>query len=155
MPKRVNLIVTLVLLFCLGATGSVLAKDITLRYLTWGQPIILESMKESISEFETQNPGVKVELIVPPTGTNYYGKLDAYIAGRQMPDVVRFNWEHVMRYAAAGVLMDLDRFGPASEDYVDALRTAATYNGKLIGLPWHTDTIGLFYNKVQIDSALT
>lgn len=153
MLKRVNLILILGLIFCLVATGSVLAKDITLRYMAWGQPIILESMKESISAFEAQNPGVKVELIVPPTGTNYYGKLDAYIAGRQMPDIVRFNWENIMRYAAAGVLMDLDRFGPDSEDYVDALRVAATYNGKLVGLPWHTDTIGIFYNKTLIDAA--
>ena len=153
MFKRFGRISALVVLLCIVLAGGVAAKEVTLRYMTWGQPIILASMRESIAEFEVANPGIKVELILPPSGTDYYGKLDAYIAGRQMPDVVRLEWEDVMRYASAGALMDLGKFGPDSDDFVDAMKTAVTYKDKLYGLPWHTDTIGIFYNKTLVEAA--
>ncbi|NOY10275.1 MAG: sugar ABC transporter substrate-binding protein [Spirochaetes bacterium] len=132
---------------------TVAVKQVNLRFVIWGQPVIVDSVKESIAEFEKQNPNISVELLHVPH--KYFQKLDAYIVSKTMPDIMRFVFTRVARYAKAGVLADLKPLMPPgfADDFLEPLLTAATIKGKLYASPWHTDTIGLFYNKEYLDRA--
>jgi ABC-type glycerol-3-phosphate transport system substrate-binding protein len=101
-----------------------------------------------IERFAKDHPEIKLKPQVYPSGT-YRDQLDTRIAANDWPDVMRYTYQRLGKFKEAGVMMDLT--GKISEeslaDLVPAFRQAMTHEGKLVGMPHHTDTLVLFYNK--------
>ncbi|UUZ97268.1 sugar ABC transporter substrate-binding protein [Paenibacillus sp. P25] len=79
------------------------------------------------------------------------------LAGKSGPDVFWMNGPNIYRYAADGLVKDLQTLIDTDKldtgNYTKALVDLYTYKGHLYGLPYFQDSIGLFYNKEIFDKA--
>jgi multiple sugar transport system substrate-binding protein len=100
-----------------------------------------------LSKFMDENPNIKVEMLVTPWDT-WTEKYTAAFAGGTPPDV-SYMTEWYPNFADAGQLADLTpyitdeikaRYSRGSWDY-------ATYNGKIIGIPFILVNSIIYYNK--------
>jgi multiple sugar transport system substrate-binding protein len=159
-PKRERVFIPLivsalgVLLVLTGCSKS--AQKITLDFMYWNDSQATKQYFEDVaSKFQSENPKVTINLQVVPPGDQYYGQLDTRIAGKQAPDTVRLEYQKLGKYADAGALLDLTNYINKANlaDVFPAFVSAVTFNGKLYGMPHHTDTYALFYNKALLQKA--
>ena len=126
----------------------------TLKFTTWGTDSELAGFRSAISGFEKANSGVKIELNAVPYA-QMFTNIDAQLQAGNPPDIFRVPYYTFGRYAASGQLLDLsshvdkafgDRFTPAA--------WAAVQNtAKPFGVPHHTDTSAILYNKTALQAA--
>ncbi|MGW9269109.1 extracellular solute-binding protein [Microbacterium sp. NPDC055599] len=136
-----------------GTSGDDAGGDVTLTYGVWSQD---ETMQALVDAFETENPGITVDLQVNPW-TEYWTKLQVGAQGGTAPDAFWMLGDRFQVYAANDQLLPL---GDAIEDagvdlgvYPEALVDLFTYDDELYGLPKDFDTVGLWYNKTLFDAA--
>lgn len=105
-------------------------------------------------KFAKDHPEIKLNPQVYPSNT-YRDQLDTRIAANDWPDVMRYTYQRLGKFKEGGVMLDLT--GKISEeslsDLVPAYRSAMTYDGKLVGMPHHTDTIAVYYNKRMFEES--
>ena len=101
-----------------------------------------------IERFAKDHPEIKLKPQIYPSGP-FRDQLDTRIAAGDWPDATRYTYQRLGKFKEAGVMLDLT--GKIAEeslaDLVPAFRQAMTYEGRLVGMPHHTDTLGLYYNK--------
>ncbi len=146
----------LVLAGC-GFTGSKSAQPSdsnTLTFTTWGTDSELAGFRSAIAGFEKANAGSKVVLNAVPYA-QMFTNIDAQLQAGNPPDVFRVPYYTFGRYAGSGQLLDLsshvdkafgDRFTPAAW-------AAVQNSAKPFGVPHHTDTSAILYNKAAFTSA--
>src|SRR3954449_5764067 len=92
--------------------------------------------------FAKQNPGVTVNVQYQQWNTHLQ-KFDATLAGGNTPDVIEMGNTEMTKYMAAGAFADLtadkSKF-PNSSTWLKGLADSATYDGKLMGVPYYTGT---------------
>lgn len=101
-----------------------------------------------VESFRKDHPEITLEVQVYPS-TTYRDQLDTRIAANDWPDVMRYTYQRLGKFKEANVMLDLGaRISPESQnDLVPAFRSAMSHEGKLLGMPHHTDTMAIFYNK--------
>ena len=101
-----------------------------------------------IDRFAKDHPEIKLKPQIYPSGP-FRDQLDTRIAANDWPDATRYTYQRLGKFKEAGVMLDLT--GKISQeslaDLVPAFREAMTYKGRLLGMPHHTDTLVLYYNK--------
>ena len=111
-----------------------------------------EALKSMISEFETQNPDIKVEL--QSFGyDDYFTQLQSKVVGGAAADVFELNFENFVSYASEGALLDLTALTGDVSGFNKTALNAFQYNGKQYGLPNSFSNVVLIYNKDLFDSA--
>lgn len=83
------------------------AGAIEITVLHWGdheEDAIVEELKRS---FEATHPRIRINRINAP---NYFAKLQTMMAAGDPPDVIFLNSKHIPKYAAKGLLLDIERF---------------------------------------------
>ncbi|KSU82047.1 ABC-type glycerol-3-phosphate transport system, substrate-binding protein [Fictibacillus enclensis] len=113
-----------------------------------------KGFNDLVSKFESENPDIKVKKsqVPPPNQGDYYTKIQTRMGGDDAPDVFRVQYQKIGEFSSQGALMDLtDVVGKDKENYNPSLLTAVTYKNKIYGLPHHTDTLAVFYNKTFLD----
>lgn len=113
-----------------------------------------EAFRNLIADFEAANPNIKVKAqqVPPPQQGDYYTKIRTRIAGNDAPDVFRVQYQMIGEFASQDALLDVsDVVGPTSDKFHPSLLTAVSLNNKIYGLPHHTDTLAVFYNKTYLD----
>lgn len=135
-------------------SGSESADGDTLTFTTWGTDSELAGFRSVISRFQEANPGKTISLNAVPY-EQMFTNIDAQIQAGNPPDVFRVPYYTFGNYAGRGQLLDLtphleqgfaDRFTPAA--------WAAVQNaGKPFGVPHHTDTSVILYNKDALSAA--
>ena len=99
-------------------------------------------------KFKADHPEITLKPQVYPS-TTYVDQLDTRIAANDWPDVMRYTYQRLGKFKEGEVMLDLT--GKISQESLDdllpAYRSALTYDGKLVGMPHHTDTLAVFYNK--------
>lgn len=113
-----------------------------------------EGFKNLIAQFEAEHPDIKVDAqqVPPPGESDYYTKVQTRILGEDAPDVFRVQYQKIGEFASEDALADVtDVFAEERESFNPSLVTAVTLDDKLYGLPHHTDTIAVFYNKTYLD----
>ncbi|HEX7878217.1 MAG TPA: extracellular solute-binding protein, partial [Candidatus Eisenbacteria bacterium] len=98
-----------------------------------------------LTRFEAENPGIKVNM-KQLTWQNGREEILAAVAANTAPDLCELGSTWFGRFAADGALADVT----ADTDSLRArLRQweAATYDGKVYGVPWVLGTRAVFYNK--------
>jgi ABC-type glycerol-3-phosphate transport system substrate-binding protein len=101
-----------------------------------------------IEQFGKDHPEIKLKPQVYPSST-FRDQLDTRTAANDWPDVMRYTYQRLGKYKEAGVMLDLTGKIPEESlaDLVPAFRSALTHEGRLVGMPHHTDTVAIFYNK--------
>ena len=106
-----------------------------------------------LEQFSELYPNIKINHISTVNAElKKQVQIDA-ISGN-MPDVLQFDNPDYAAFAAGGYLMDITDLVADWEDmphYWKACTEAVSYNGRLYGLPWECNCIGLWYNKTLLD----
>ncbi len=114
-----------------------------------------EALREILSRFEAQNPGIRVKDEVLPASTDeqhqfYVINLEA---GSAEFDVLSMDVIWVKEFARAGWLRPLDDVFPPEErkDFFRGPISAVTFRGSVYAIPWYIDAGLLYYRKDLLD----
>ncbi|MFF6888498.1 ABC transporter substrate-binding protein [Streptomyces sp. NPDC012421] len=119
----------------------------TLTFSVWGSDNEMAAFNAVARAFEKQNAGTKVKVEQLPY-EQMRSTLDARLQSGQGPDLFRVTYNDIGIYSAQGVLQDLGpTIGKDKADFIDALWAGVQYEGKPYGVPHHTDTSAVLYNK--------
>jgi len=137
-----------------GSGGSEESAGDTLTFTTWGTDAELAGLRSAISGFESANEGVTVELNAVPY-EQMFTNIDAQLQSNTAPDIFRVPYYTFGSYAGADQLLDL---GPLLSDgfkdrFTPQAWAAVQNQDSPYGVPHHTDTSVILYNKEMLDSA--
>lgn len=133
-----------------GSSGGSSSSEMVLEY--WGLWEPESVMNGLISEFEKDNPGVKIKY-TQATIIDYRKRLQSALASGSGPDIFRIHntW----------LPMFVDDLAPAPARLVESLSLETNYypvvkeslyaQGNFYGVPLMIDTLALFYNKDILD----
>ncbi len=126
----------------------------TLSFTTWGTDAELAGFRSVIERFQQANPGTTVNLNAVPY-EQMFPNIDAQIQAGNPPDVFRVPYYTFGSYAGAGQLLDLTPHLPSgfSDRFTSQAWAAVQNSGKPYGVPHHTDTSVILYNKPLLEAA--
>ena len=125
----------------------------TVTLTTWGSDQEIAAFKKIASAFKTAR-GAEVKIEVLPYD-QIRTVVDRRLQAKQAPDLFRVSYTDVSGYAANGALADLSDYVDSAfgKQFFPGLWNAVTFNGAPIGVPHHTDTSALVYNKAHFAKA--
>ena len=142
-----------------GFAGSNSSSDSdALTFTTWGTDAELAGFRKAISGFEKSSNGSKVSLNAVPYA-QMFDDLDAQIAAGKAPDLFRVPYYTLGSYAGRGQLLDITKHLPAgfAQRFTPTAWAAvqSTHDGTSVpvGVPHHTDTSVILYNKAMLKQA--
>lgn len=101
--------------------------------------------------FEEQNPGTKVDLVLPPGEGSYEAKMIAMFAGGTSPDVFHLHFTRVREFWNKGTLAPIDQFIKSAktpvDDFIPGTMVPYRIKGQVWGLPRDNATGVMYYNK--------
>ncbi|MGW2648621.1 extracellular solute-binding protein [Streptomyces sp. NPDC001393] len=141
----------------LGGCGSTGSSDVTLRLVAadYGDSPANSSQKywdTLVKEYESQHPGVKIDVSVY-SWNDVDAKVKDMVAAGHAPDLAQIG--AYADYAAAGKLYpasDLLSI-PTQADFLSQLSEAGQWNHTQYGIPFAASTRVLFYNKTLFAKA--
>ena len=133
------LILTLPLLACSNPNTD---KNVIQFWQFWSDTNTKPVIEKLVSQFEEENPGVKVK-ITDLTWANGHDKLVISFAAHQPPDVMELGSDWVAEFASNGLLADFQADLPENYLY------PATWQGRLYAIPWLLDS-RIFYINVDL-----
>lgn len=115
-----------------------------------------EVAKVLVSEFEAENPNIKVEMTIT-TWDTMEGQIRTALHGDNAPDVITDLESRTPAYAEQGLLTNLDPYFEASgidvEDFVSSAIPLNSYDGSMYGMPMRHDGPAMIYNKDMFEAA--
>ena len=137
-------------LLCFLPHASARAAETALRFVTW-KTEIPQAWDQAISDFEKQNPGVKiVREIGPQSSTQIHDLITQKLKNRDTEmDLFVMDVIWPGEFASAGWALPLDRFFPRAEQekFLEAPIQANRYRGEIFGVPIFIDAGLLYYRK--------
>lgn len=126
----------------------------TLTFTTWGTDAELAGFRKVIAGFEKANPGAKVTLNSVPYA-QMFTNIDAQLQANKAPDLFRVPYYTFGSYAGRGQLLDLSSHLPSgfSDRFTPAAWAAVQNSKRPFGVPHHTDTSVIVYNKDAFKAA--
>ena len=126
----------------------------TLTFTTWGTDSELAGFRDQIARFQEANPGSTVELNAVPY-EQMFTNIDAQLQAGNPPDVFRVPYYTFGSYAGRDQLLDLSDHLPADfgDRFTRGAWTAVQNGDAPFGVPHHTDTTAILYNKALMDAA--
>lgn len=129
-------------------------QTITVAYQQFGKPPYFnaEWLKQSATQFESAHPGVKVKLEpIEASENDFYTKIDLMMkSASTAPDVVTEDTFLINADGSAGYLQPLNSDVKNWSDWSQfsaAMKSGSTSNdGTVYGVPYSTDTRGLYYD---------
>ena len=159
--KQLKRIVSLCLAvaLCLALCSAALADDEVVEIDFWHHypsGTGAEIMTEVLNDFMAAHPNIKVNELGLGLGEQGEKLVPALVAGTA-PDIMVYDLATVQERAMKGQTMCLDDYvaaaGMDTSMFFPATLDCCTYDGKLYGLPYMTDTRVLFYNKDHFRAA--
>ena len=137
-----------------GGGGSSSDDADTLTFTTWGTDAELAGFRAAIAAFGEANPGQTVELNAVPY-EKMFTNIDAQLQAGNPPDLFRVPYYTFGAYAGQGQLLDLGPYLSADtqDRFTPAAWAAVQNEGSPFGLPHHTDTSAVLYNRDLLTSA--
>ncbi|WP_197089563.1 sugar ABC transporter substrate-binding protein [Bacillus sp. SA1-12] len=122
---------------------------IEISFMGWGNEQERELYTKVFKEFETRNPGYKVNYIYVPK--DYDTKLKTMIIGNTMPDVFYIGENLATEYAKSGKLAVLDpyieKYPELVANFVPGLLEYGKYQGKQYAIPKDWSPYAMYINK--------
>jgi multiple sugar transport system substrate-binding protein len=131
------------------------SQPVTVKFASWvGET---DTMKKFAEDFHKLHPNITIDFQDVPA-EEISDKLLTQVAGGTAPDIAYLDQSAVGDFASRSALTDLTDYVAASsavkpDDYVPAFMDAATYQGKLYGLPFDGESTGLFYRTDLFQAA--
>ena len=129
------------------AGTSAAAEPVTLRVWMQGDTLKDIDITALNAEFEAAHPGVTVDLQEQTWG-EYTTKVTTGLADTTdaAPDVLELGNTQVAQFAGAGALAELDKADfENSDSWLGGLAESATYDGKLIAVPYYAGVrVGIY-----------
>lgn len=97
-----------------------------------------------ISEFEKENPEIKIKWIDVPFSEGEKRTL-ASVLSDNPPDLINLNPDFTALLAQRGALYEIEE--QYTKHYNQEITDALKYNGKLYSLPWYATSAVTIYNK--------
>ena len=107
-------------------------------------------MNGVISDFEKENPDIKIKWIDVPFSEGEKRTL-ASVMSDNPPDLINLNPDFSATLAQKGTLYEIPENN--AEQYNQAIVNSLKYNGKLYSLPWYATSAVTIYNKDLINKA--
>lgn len=107
-------------------------------------------MNGVISEFEAQNPEIKIKWIDVPFSEGEKRTL-ASVLSDNPPDLINLNPDFSATLAQKGALYEIPQY--AAQDFVPEIANSLKYNGKLYSLPWYATSAVTIFNKELLKKA--
>ncbi len=134
--KRI-LIIALLLFACSGPSNDTR----TIQFWQfWSDINTRPVIDKLVSEFEAENPGVKVK-VTDLTWANGHDKLVISFAAHQPPDIMELGSDWIAEFASNGLLAEC-RPDSFPENYL----YPAIWDNKIFALPWLLDSRYLYFN---------
>lgn len=137
------------------AASPAFAQGVTLEFPTYQmQESFGPWWKSLVAEFETQNPGVKINLTNAPSADHHRMLTTRFAAGNP-PDIVHMTARFVWGYADEGALEPLDPWMDKTDikaSWVPSQKSL-TVDGKTYGLVMLNYGFALFYNSDMFKAA--
>ena len=141
-------------------SGSSEGKSLVVTYYkTSSFPQIEDFMKRAKEEFESTHKDVTIDLQpVEAEADQYMTKLALMNKSKsKAPDIIYEDTFQVMSDAAAGYLAPIDDYVKNWDEWSQypesSIQGAKGLDGKLYGVPFGTDTRGIYYNKKIFEQA--
>lgn len=113
-------------------------------------------MNVLIPQFESENPGIKVNA-VPHEWADLHDKILINAKADTLPDVARLDSAWIPEFQKAGILLALDEeipdFQETADGLLDSAMSTAQIDGHSYGLALNTNTKILFYNTAAFEAA--
>ncbi|AKG22431.1 ABC transporter substrate-binding protein [Calothrix sp. 336/3] len=111
------------------------------------KPQFTDYFQNLIVNFESQNPGIKVNWVDVPW-SEMENKILTAVSAKTPPDVVNLNPGFASQLAGRNAWLDLDAKVPndVRSSYLENIWKASTLNGKSFGIPWYLTTRLTIYN---------
>ncbi|QLE59171.1 sugar ABC transporter substrate-binding protein [Nostoc sp. TCL26-01] len=118
------------------------------------QPQFTNYFQSLIANFESQNPGIKVNWVDVPWSA-MENKILTAVSAKTPPDVVNLNPDFASQLAGRNAWIDLDTKVPPTvrSSYLPNIWQASTLNGKSFGIPWYLTTRLTIYNTDLLKQA--
>lgn len=107
-------------------------------------------MNSVISEFEKQNPDIKIKWIDVPFSEGEKRTL-ASVLSDNPPDLINLNPDFSATLAQKGALQEIDE--TKTSQFNQEILNSLKYNGKLYSIPWYATSAVTIYNKKLITKA--
>jgi multiple sugar transport system substrate-binding protein len=139
------------------ATQAQAAAPTQITYMMWGAPEELDVWKKVVADFETANPGIKVNVEVSDWDS-YWTKLNTLMSAGTPPDVFAMDAPLYLDWQSRDVLLNLKPYidktpGMLDNFYPQTLTAYKLQDDSYYGLPRDFQTIVMFYNKEMFDAA--
>ncbi len=151
MKKFLTLFLFVIILFSSGCKRD---NKIHISYSTWGSQSEISTIKSLVSDFEKENPSIKIDLIHIPD--NYFQKLHLLIASNLAPDVIFINNLNTPVYINSRKIQSLNNYIDNStafekDDFIGNAFLPVTKNNSIYVMPRDISNIVIYYNKSLFD----
>jgi multiple sugar transport system substrate-binding protein len=148
----VILAVTAVVSGCSSSGGAGKTTEISWWAPNWDEA----TAKKLVEQFETENPDIKVNVVVT-TWDTMENKIRVALTGKGAPAVITELQSRVKTYAAEKLLTNLDdNYKQAEIDKNDLFPSALdmnSYENSMYGVPFRIEGAGMLYNKKMFKDA--
>ncbi len=131
-------------------------EQVELTFTTWGGDQHIEMYENLLEEFHEENPTITVSVESIPHA-DYQQKLSVLAAGNELPDVGWVAERMVPQFVNNNILTDISDVVETEEfdfdDYIPSTVELWEHEGKLLGLPFSTPPMIMYYNKTLFDEA--
>ncbi|GAA3677944.1 sugar ABC transporter substrate-binding protein [Nonomuraea antimicrobica] len=140
---------------CGGGGTEAGAGPVELDYVMWVDSQV-PAYKQCADAFTKKNPNITVKLS-SVAWAQYWQNLTTQVVSGTAPDVFRNSVAYYPQFAKNNQLLDLTEYVERDKvdlgQYQKGLTDVWVRDGKRYGLPLDWDTIGVFYNKDQVQKA--
>lgn len=126
--------------------------------MVFGDPGELAAYQSLVAAFETEHPGMAVELIHIPSASDYRARLGVDFAAGDPADVVLVNYRRYGPFAAMGALEPLASYLRESDvisenDFFEVATEPFKWRGQLMCIPQNISSVVVYYNRELFDAA--
>ncbi|EGL15351.1 MULTISPECIES: sugar ABC transporter substrate-binding protein [unclassified Paenibacillus] len=138
-----------------GKAGASSQAPITLNLAVWDEKL-KDTLNQTIEIYKKTHSNVNVQITITPN-KDYWTKMQTSLVGGAGPDILMMNGPNFYKFAALGLLTDLQPY--IEKDKLDTavfpegITELYKYNKHSYGIPYYLGSLGLFYNKELFDQA--
>lgn len=129
---------------------------VELKFMMWGNQAHIDVYNKLIDGFTKENPGIKVTMESVPFA-DYQQKISVLAAGGSLPDLAWVSERMIPQFKSNHILADVSAFKDDAQfkldDYIPSTLDLFREGDQLLGLPFSTPPVVMFYNQTLFDKA--
>lgn len=138
-----------------GSSSASAGEKVTLQFWGFQTGSEDEYLQKFIKEFNDTHNNIQVEYTKVNQEEYTTTAISTAYANGEAPDILFVEPATYLKYAEKGMLGDLKPYlsQKVQDDFLPSTLKSVTYNGKILGLPYEMELLGLFYNEDMLKAA--